>query len=268
MSKSQRLRFRDLRDIYRLIGDCRDLGANVRSWREHMLQGLRRLVDAQVAVGSEVRTGGPERRIEVRHCIDLGWASAASRAYFLRYLDGGGVVGDPTLWTCLNLAHPLATRRREQLIGDRPWFNSVEYNEFRRPAGSDDWLGSIASPAEFPAFQVINLDRPPGAKRFTPRETRLVHLFHHELKRLIPVFLAWDEDGYLAGLSLRLRQTLGCLLEGDSEKQVALRLGLSRHTVHEYVKTLYRRFDVSSRAELLAYCLRIRPPGRGVPPSL
>ena len=53
-------------------------------------------------------------------------------------------------------------------------------------------------------------------------------------------------------LSPRLQQTLQFLLAGDSEKQVARRLGLSPHTVHVYVKKLYRRYDVSSRGELLA----------------
>lgn len=57
-------------------------------------------------------------------------------------------------------------------------------------------------------------------------------------------------------LSRRLRQTLEALLTGDSEKQVAAKLGLSRHTVHIYVKALYRHFAVSSRGELLAKCLR------------
>ncbi len=40
MGKSNRLRLRDLRDAYRLIGECRDLGDDVRVWREHMLRGL------------------------------------------------------------------------------------------------------------------------------------------------------------------------------------------------------------------------------------
>jgi DNA-binding NarL/FixJ family response regulator len=53
-------------------------------------------------------------------------------------------------------------------------------------------------------------------------------------------------------LSPRLSQTLQLLLTGDSEKQVANKLRLSRHTVHVYVKALYRRYDVSTRAELLA----------------
>jgi DNA-binding CsgD family transcriptional regulator len=55
-----------------------------------------------------------------------------------------------------------------------------------------------------------------------------------------------------ADLPLRMRQTLEGLLAGDSEKQVAAKLGLSRHTVHVYVKQLYKHYDVSSRAELLA----------------
>ena len=53
-------------------------------------------------------------------------------------------------------------------------------------------------------------------------------------------------------LSPRMRQTLERLLAGDSEKEIAARLGLSPHTVHVYVKTVYRRFDVCSRGELFA----------------
>jgi DNA-binding NarL/FixJ family response regulator len=56
----------------------------------------------------------------------------------------------------------------------------------------------------------------------------------------------------LPSLSPRMQQTLQRLLVGDSEKQIANQLGLSRHTVHVYVKALYRGFGVSSRGELLA----------------
>jgi DNA-binding CsgD family transcriptional regulator len=53
-------------------------------------------------------------------------------------------------------------------------------------------------------------------------------------------------------LSPRERQTLACLLGGDGEKQVARSMGLSRHTVHAYVKSVYRHFQVDSRPALLA----------------
>ena len=63
----------------------------------------------------------------------------------------------------------------------------------------------------------------------------------------------------MSGLAPRLRQVLACLFEGDSEKQIAARLRISRHTVHEYLRRLHRLFDVSSRGELLARCAPFLP---------
>jgi DNA-binding CsgD family transcriptional regulator len=50
----------------------------------------------------------------------------------------------------------------------------------------------------------------------------------------------------------RQRQTLERLLRGDSEKQIAIKLRLSPHTIHSYVKALHKRLGVSSRGELLS----------------
>jgi DNA-binding CsgD family transcriptional regulator len=61
---------------------------------------------------------------------------------------------------------------------------------------------------------------------------------------------------HLTGLSPRMRQTLGFLVQGDSERQIALKLKISQHTVHVYVRQLYKRFDVNSRGELLARFIR------------
>lgn len=58
--------------------------------------------------------------------------------------------------------------------------------------------------------------------------------------------------GIADALPPRLRQTLDLLLAGDAEKRIALKLGLKQSSIHSYVKVLYKRFDVSSRAELLA----------------
>lgn len=56
----------------------------------------------------------------------------------------------------------------------------------------------------------------------------------------------------IESLPPRHRQTLERLLAGDGEKQIAQQLGISQHTVHQYVKALHKRFSVSSRGELLA----------------
>lgn len=60
------------------------------------------------------------------------------------------------------------------------------------------------------------------------------------------------DDAAPLHLSPRERETLERLLKGCSEKQIALALSISKHTVHIYVKQLYRRFGVNSRSELLA----------------
>jgi DNA-binding NarL/FixJ family response regulator len=56
-------------------------------------------------------------------------------------------------------------------------------------------------------------------------------------------------------LTPRERQVLGCLLTGASEKEVAALLSISQQTVHAHVKSLYRAYSVSSRAQLMARCL-------------
>jgi len=78
----------------------------------------------------------------------------------------------------------------------------------------------------------------------------------------LDVLLSATQSGP-ALLSPRLQATLLCLLEGDSEKDVAARLGLSPTTVHQYVSALYRRFRVASRAQLLGQVLRRVNPGGG-----
>jgi DNA-binding CsgD family transcriptional regulator len=61
-------------------------------------------------------------------------------------------------------------------------------------------------------------------------------------------------------LSRRMLQVLELLLQGKSEKEVAAALDVSRHTVHVYWKSLYLRFGVESRGELMA---RFVPDVRG-----
>lgn len=59
-------------------------------------------------------------------------------------------------------------------------------------------------------------------------------------------------------LSPRERETLLLLLRGGSEKEIAQQLGLSPKTLHQYVISIYRKFNVRSRPELMA--LWLEPP--------
>jgi DNA-binding CsgD family transcriptional regulator len=55
----------------------------------------------------------------------------------------------------------------------------------------------------------------------------------------------------------RVRTVLVSLLRGRSEKQVAGEMGISRHTVHVYVRQIYKLYHVDSRTSLFAFFLAI-----------
>jgi DNA-binding NarL/FixJ family response regulator len=56
-------------------------------------------------------------------------------------------------------------------------------------------------------------------------------------------------------LSAAQRRVLNLLVNGLSEKRIALRLDLSPCTVHNHIGAIYRAFGVHSRAELLVRAL-------------
>jgi pimeloyl-ACP methyl ester carboxylesterase/DNA-binding CsgD family transcriptional regulator len=58
------------------------------------------------------------------------------------------------------------------------------------------------------------------------------------------------------GLSPREREVLRLLAAGESNRQIARRLGLSPHTVERHVANLYRKIGARGRADATAYALR------------
>ncbi|MFO0759058.1 MAG: LuxR C-terminal-related transcriptional regulator [Byssovorax sp.] len=125
--------------------------------------------------------------------------------------------------------------------------------DFRRAARVDSFIyATYAGGGDVGCS--LSLHRAWGERAFSERERRLIALVHEEC-----AFLHQPPDeidrALLRDLRPRLRDTLRALVQGKSEKQIAADLGLSIHTVHEYVKALYRHFGVQSRGELLARCL-------------
>jgi len=57
-------------------------------------------------------------------------------------------------------------------------------------------------------------------------------------------------------LSPRQRELVGLLLQGCSTKEMALRLRISQHTVNDHVKAVLDRFNVNTRAQLVATVTR------------
>ncbi|QFU87346.1 helix-turn-helix transcriptional regulator [Amycolatopsis sp. YIM 10] len=62
--------------------------------------------------------------------------------------------------------------------------------------------------------------------------------------RLLPWFCSWY------GITAREQQVTTELLDGAAPKHIARRLGLSPHTVHDHLKSLFRKTHVTSREQL------------------
>jgi DNA-binding CsgD family transcriptional regulator len=229
----------DLRSALLLAGEAREFPAGSRERMVHAMRGLARMVHAQVAIYGEVIGGAT-----LRPTIDFGWASERERAVFEEYARGPDKeLEDPTLG---RLAHftgaPVASVRRQELIGKRDWYRSRHTQELRRRAGVDAFIYSSFSSAG--RLRAIALHRAWGDVPFSARELSLVDAFHGGC-----VFLHGDPMG---DLPPRQRSVLTLLARGLSEKEIAYELKLSGHTVHDYVKALHKRLRVRSRGELVA----------------
>ena len=92
--------------------------------------------------------------------------------------------------------------------------------------------------------------------RYQPAAARLLrHGYHREVG--MPPNQAPDKNRPAIGpeqpgnqLSRTEQHVLNHLRQGLTERQVADRLGRSRHTVHVHVKSIYRKLNVQSRNEL------------------
>ena len=259
MAESERLRLKDVRAAYRLIGECRERGGDARAWQRHMLEGLRQLVGGQVALCMRLHEVGTDAE-RISMPLDAGFLDAAGRALWGHYQQEQAYRDDPFhLGYYRDFLGVLRTRRLESVVDAREWRRSRHYNEYVRACGLEDRIASSLRLSD-ESLKVIVLHRSVTDGKYSRRERRLVHLFHRELAPLLGRPLALPEaEVETEELPLRLRQVLACLLQGDGEKQIARRLGISRHTVNRHVQRLYRDFEVHSRGELAYRCREMLP---------
>lgn len=264
MSKSARLRLTDLRAVYQLAGECRDLGDDVAAWQTHAFRRLAQLVDADLVIGGE-QADLSSGRTRILGTTDVGWENGFDRRALTRAFELHAA--DPTF---IQLQRAYLERRdwgralrRAELRDDRAWRRSLEYNVLYRPAGVDHPLVCFRLvPAAGEEVIGAIVHRAATRPDFTPREAGVVTEAFAVLGPLVGGPLARFADPSPADLPPRVRQVLRCLLEGDAAKQIAARLGISLHTVNQYVKVIFKHFGVQGRPELTARWVR-RGWGRG-----
>jgi DNA-binding CsgD family transcriptional regulator len=259
----------EVSSVIRLVREVYDLWDDPRAWREHLLHGACRLIDGHVGIILEDdHSGAPGYfgNLCVTSIVGLPATMhtlvqpAISQLDQRKYDDVSENVmaGVNNLWDQMQ-RQGWVTVAGNQIADEVAYHTSPFYQNFKREIDCDEYVISIRVVDLPQRPEAILIDRPHGAARFGPHEVSLLKLLHDEIAPLVGIRLTTEEHLSRDGLSKRLRETLSLLLDGHSEKQVASELKLATRTVHDYVTMLYEHFQVSSRAELLAYFIRRKP---------
>lgn len=107
-------------------------------------------------------------------------------------------------------------------------------------------------PLDDAASSAVVLYRHYDRPEFTQRESRIAHIVLAEIPWLHEQGWPDDRGVQVPKLSRRQRLTLNLLTLGHSQKQIAAEMGISMHTVRDYIKDVYRCFNVHSQAELMS----------------
>ncbi len=235
----------DVIQIYRLIHELCEIGADASRWRQRMMTVMEKLVDAPISVCYAMHSSldpadiGPKTVLYIERGTNAAWA---------RYLAGGDVTRDPMTPHIMARFGTNFTVMREDFIDDQTWYATDYYRNVRVPSDMDSTIYSQVGIKEPSVIDGISFCRKVGQRRFTARDVALVRFLHLELARL------WNREDPVGvhTLPARQREVLGGIRRGETRKEIAKNMGVSGHTVHTYEKALYERAGVNSRGSLLA----------------
>jgi DNA-binding CsgD family transcriptional regulator len=262
MSKTAHIGVAELGSLFKLTDECRSLGDDPRVWRSHYSRGLAQLLRADLVLCVETSGCRALRPVDLG-VADWGWENGFDQAGWARAMSE--FQRDPLYSLGLQRYFPRFQSRdgialsRGNLISDRDWDGSFDYQIIHRTIGVDHVLWCFRSIPDVRDTQtgVIAL-RQKSVRDYDPAHKSILAEAQALVAPLVGGPLARFTEPAPSDLPPRTRQVLRCLLEGDSDKQVAARLGLRPLTVNVHTKAIYRHFGVSGRAELLARWIRRR----------
>lgn len=260
VGKSQRLRVSDVSRAYQLIGECCDLWAEPSAWRRRLLEGTVDLTSSMVGMMQTFWLTDQPVAPVLQEVASAGWPDEATYRNYKRISeDNPPMVGiDHALGVMMKEGE--VTIARHHHIPDDVWEKCTYFQSYMRPADSDHFIVNMRPGTSGPnAVDCYAVGRQLNDPRYSERDVKLIRLLRHEISSLIGTRLTTEAHHSIHGLQRRCRATLELLMRGASEKEVARELHRSVNTIHEHIMIIYRHFNVSSRAELLAYFIQRTP---------
>ena len=249
MSHSEVLRFSEVREVFRLVGDVRDLCHDQPAQETRIVDGLCELIGAPLGWASTFGAFRPGAATRVEQFTP----GTVRDETVLKCLEDWQKISDFADDPMVDLGRPSTEASdvvcRSQRLTLRDWQGYAIYGGVIDPAGVAD---TMAMWFRYPGGDRIRgyaLFRMKGDRVFSPKQVGMARLFVEELGFLY-VQGKLEPPDVLDELPARLRRLVPLLLTGLGQKQIAAKTGLSYHTVRSYVKELYDILEVSSREEL------------------
>jgi len=242
----------DFETLVCIVAEASDPTATV-TWlarKQQLLERLARLIEADVwiwnlgAISPYVHGAAAPLNF-----VDGGWDNRSQRAAAIAQMLDPGEQSHflQPVSEAVRTAQP-RTFVRSDLIPDELW--STEGNRWRE-TGLDDFVLSV-QPLSPETFSSVVFYRRIGRPAFHGRERQLVGLAVGQVRWLHRHGVELRKIRHAVGLAPRTREALVHLLAGESKKGVAALMGISEHTVGDYLKQIYKHFGVRGRAQLFA----------------
>ena len=239
----------DVRGIISLIGSVAMGQASHNDRRELLMDGLAELIeaDAWLWFTSAHTTAGeqPVLTFLLRNGLSDEQFTLLMSASELP--DTAQVIAP--FFDDFNQTGGLTTRLRQQIVST---------SDFEKSGAFKLWQAANIGPAILSCrstadgqVSMLAFYRSADRAFFTERDSRVSHIVLSESPSLYENISPASLNGEVRALSSRLREVLNCLIQVFSRKEIANLLGLSVHTVSDYISTIYKRFKVHSHADLI-----------------
>lgn len=248
MSKFQSLTLSDIRKVFRLLSDVRELREDPERQQTHAIDVMIELLGASYGLSMSLVDFHPAGSPGITRMVFGSREEAAQAAYVAHWNDHP------------HLANPLVAETRGVTTSTHVATLSglaglISLDEF--PAAAEFIRSSQVKDVMFtffrnPGFAIdaFSFHRRGESAAFDERDQRMAQLFIDELHDLKQRGLL-DPPDFSAGLPDSLRRLLPHLLGGKSQKEIAEEMGLSYQTIRSYTRDIYERFKVNSREGLV-----------------
>lgn len=221
------------------------------SQADHFCESVANLLSAQLVLLMEWPDVRPELPSLPIWTVCTGWPDASGPQIWQRSIVECEEP-HPTMERLVRFDSSMVVRSRSELVESAEWERSTFVNDYMHAVGVDDHIILQKAMPVGGGLLGCGVHRVLRDRPFTTRERHVLELIGGEFGWFFSRLSDSLRTMPAKPLPTRYRYTFDGLLRGLSEGQIAYRTGLSRHTIHEYVKALYKQFNVSSRGELLA----------------